>query len=199
MSASRLLKNVDIRARVAELTAPALAETGATVERVLEELTCLAFYDVTQILESDDDGLTMKDPRTLPDGNIPATTLSSTPPATLSENSTLTMSPNVIEIMRVATVHSGDVIFRRGGDLSWYPDTDFFERSTETGQDQMSDIHKCTQLHFMRSSLWRAGFAEAFEEPFQILVLNACRRGLGELDRERQHHPLIVKCVMSAD
>ena len=51
---------------IAELTAPALAETGATVERVLEELTCLAFYNVTQILESDDDGLTMKDPRTLP-------------------------------------------------------------------------------------------------------------------------------------
>ncbi len=66
VSASRLLRNVDIRTRVAELTAPALAETGATVERVLKELTCLAFYNVTQILESDDDGLTMKDPRTLP-------------------------------------------------------------------------------------------------------------------------------------
>ncbi len=66
VSASRLLRNVDTRTRIAELTAPALAETGATVERVLEELTCLAFYNVTQILESDDDGLTMKDPRTLP-------------------------------------------------------------------------------------------------------------------------------------
>ena len=61
----RLLKNVDIRERIAELTAPALAETEATVERVLEELIHLAFYDVTQIFESD--GLTMKDPRTLPE------------------------------------------------------------------------------------------------------------------------------------
>ena len=67
VAASRLLKNDDVRTRIAELTAPALAETGVTVERVLQELTCLAFYDVTQIFESNGDGLTMKDPRTLPE------------------------------------------------------------------------------------------------------------------------------------
>ena len=67
VAASRLLKNDDIRARIAELTAPALAQTEATVERVLQELTCLAFYDVTQILDSNDDGFAMKDPRTLPE------------------------------------------------------------------------------------------------------------------------------------
>ncbi len=56
------------------MTAPALANTEATVERVLEELTCLAVYDVTQIFEPDDDGLTMKDPLSavseLPEGAV---------------------------------------------------------------------------------------------------------------------------------
>ncbi len=54
VAASRLLKNDDIRARIAELTAPALAKTETTVERVLQELAYLAFYDVTQILDTDD-------------------------------------------------------------------------------------------------------------------------------------------------
>jgi phage terminase small subunit len=65
--ASRLAVNGRVVERVRELTAPALARTEATVERVLEELTSLAYYDVTQIFDSNDGRITMKDPRTLPE------------------------------------------------------------------------------------------------------------------------------------
>ncbi len=41
----------DIRARVAELMAPAVEATQATVERVLKEMTRLALYDMTAVLE----------------------------------------------------------------------------------------------------------------------------------------------------
>ena len=51
---SRLAVNGSVIERVRELTAPALANTEVTLERVLQELKCLAFYDVTQILDSDD-------------------------------------------------------------------------------------------------------------------------------------------------
>ena len=67
VAASRLLKNVDIRARVAELMAPALERTEVTVERVLKEMACHAFCDITEIFESDGECLTIKDPRTLPE------------------------------------------------------------------------------------------------------------------------------------
>jgi phage terminase small subunit len=68
VAASRLLKNVDVRARVAELMAPALERTEVTVERVLKEMACHAFCDITEIFESDGGRLTIKDPRTLSEG-----------------------------------------------------------------------------------------------------------------------------------
>ncbi len=47
--------------------APAVAATEVTVERVLKELTCLAFYDVTAVLEAADGKLTTRDPIGLPE------------------------------------------------------------------------------------------------------------------------------------
>ncbi len=43
-NAARLDRKEHIRARIAELSAPAVEETQATVERVLKEMTRLAFY-----------------------------------------------------------------------------------------------------------------------------------------------------------
>ena len=65
VAASRLLKNVDVRARVAELMEPALKKTEVSVERVLKEMACHAFCDITEIFEPSGDRLTIKDPRTL--------------------------------------------------------------------------------------------------------------------------------------
>ena len=48
---ARLDKKEHIRARIAELSAPAVEETQATVERVLKALTRLAFYDMTVVLD----------------------------------------------------------------------------------------------------------------------------------------------------
>ena len=74
MSAPRSGSRHDFRAvngsiveRVCELTAPALAESEATVERVLQEMVSIAFYDMTQILDTADDMIVMKDPRLLPE------------------------------------------------------------------------------------------------------------------------------------
>ncbi len=64
---ARLMRKDEVQARVAELTAPAVAETQATVERVLQELVRLAFYDLTVVFESENGRLTMKDPRNLPE------------------------------------------------------------------------------------------------------------------------------------
>ena len=48
--------------------APAIEATGATVERVLKEMTRLAFYDITEILAVDKQGnVTMRDPTSLPE------------------------------------------------------------------------------------------------------------------------------------
>ncbi len=47
--------------------APAVEATQATVERVLQELVRLAFYDLTVVFESENGPLTMKDPRDLPE------------------------------------------------------------------------------------------------------------------------------------
>ena len=66
-NAARMSANENIVERVVELTAPALAETEATVERVLQEMTRLAFYDMTLILDSKDGRTTMRDPTTLPE------------------------------------------------------------------------------------------------------------------------------------
>ncbi len=65
---ARLMRKDEVQARVAELMAPAVAETQATVKRVLQELVRLAFYDITEILAVDDDGkVTQRDPTSLPE------------------------------------------------------------------------------------------------------------------------------------
>ncbi len=51
-NAARMKSYEDIRGRVAELMAPAIEATEATVERVLKEMVRLAFYDMTAILDS---------------------------------------------------------------------------------------------------------------------------------------------------
>ncbi len=66
-NAGRMTKNDEILRRVAELMAPAVAATEVTVERVLKELTCLAFYDVTAVLEAADGKITPRDPASLPE------------------------------------------------------------------------------------------------------------------------------------
>ncbi len=65
--ASRLAGYGKVRTRVADLMAPAVEATQATVERVLKEMVRLAFYDMTAILDSTNGRLTMKDPRNLPE------------------------------------------------------------------------------------------------------------------------------------
>jgi len=47
-AAARLLRNVQVKKRYAELMAPAIEATEATVERVLKEMVRLAFYDSTE-------------------------------------------------------------------------------------------------------------------------------------------------------
>ena len=49
--ASRLAGNGKVGARIAELMAPAVEATQATVERVVKEMTRLAFYDMTVVLD----------------------------------------------------------------------------------------------------------------------------------------------------
>ena len=66
-NASRMRTYEDIRGRVAELMAPAVQETQATVERVLREMTRLAFYDMTAVIEADDGKITLRDPTSLPE------------------------------------------------------------------------------------------------------------------------------------
>ncbi len=65
--ASRLLTNVKVRAYIAELMAPAVKATELSVERVLREMTRLAFYDMTAVLELKDGKITMRDPASLPE------------------------------------------------------------------------------------------------------------------------------------
>ncbi len=65
--ASRLAGYGKVRTRVAELMAPAIEATQATVERVLKEMVRLAFYDMTAIFDSTNGRIAMKDPRNLPE------------------------------------------------------------------------------------------------------------------------------------
>ncbi len=68
VAGGRLLKNVEVRNRIAELMAPAVEAAEASVERVLREMTRLAFYDMTVIFEVQDDGrMAMRDPASLPE------------------------------------------------------------------------------------------------------------------------------------
>ncbi len=66
-NAARLTRNDEVRARCAELMAPAVKATELSVERVLKELTRLAFYDMTAVLEVTDGKITMRDPASLPE------------------------------------------------------------------------------------------------------------------------------------
>ena len=66
-NAARMNAYEHIQARMAELAAPAVKETEATVGRVLREMTRLAFYDMTGVITVEDDRLTLRDPTKLPD------------------------------------------------------------------------------------------------------------------------------------
>ncbi len=50
-AAARLFRNVQVKERYAELMAPAVEAAEATVERVVKEMTRLAFYDMTVVLD----------------------------------------------------------------------------------------------------------------------------------------------------
>ncbi len=65
--ASRLAGNGKVRARCAELMAPAVKATELSVERVLAEMKRLAFYDMTAVLDVEDGKITMRDPASLPE------------------------------------------------------------------------------------------------------------------------------------
>ena len=65
--AARLAANGSIRERVREIMTPAVEAVEASVERVLEEMSRLAFYDMTQILDVKDARITMRDPTLLPE------------------------------------------------------------------------------------------------------------------------------------
>lgn len=66
-TASRLLRNVKMRAYIAELMAPAVKAAELSAERVLKEMTRLAFYDMTALLDVDDGKITLRDPTSLPE------------------------------------------------------------------------------------------------------------------------------------
>ncbi len=67
-AAARLFRNVQVKERYAELMAPAIEAVELSVERVLREMTRLAFYDITEILAVDKQGnVTMRDPTSLPE------------------------------------------------------------------------------------------------------------------------------------
>ncbi len=65
--AARLATKGDIRARIVELMAPGVKATELSVERVLKEMTRLAFYDMTAVLEVKDGKITLRDPASLPE------------------------------------------------------------------------------------------------------------------------------------
>ncbi len=64
---ARLFRNVQVKERYAELMAPAVEATQATVERVLKEMVRLAFYDMTAIFDSTNGRIAMKNPQALPE------------------------------------------------------------------------------------------------------------------------------------
>ena len=64
---ARLGKTAEIQGRIAELNAPAILATELSVERVLQEMTRLAFYDLTGILDVNDAKITLRDPTSLPE------------------------------------------------------------------------------------------------------------------------------------
>jgi len=63
----RARKRPKLRARLTELMAPAVKAVELSVERVLRELTRLAFYDMTAVLDIKDGKITMRDPALLPE------------------------------------------------------------------------------------------------------------------------------------
>lgn len=67
-AANRLLSNVDVRERIAELRSKVLQNNEASVDRTLRELGAMAYYNIVEILEDYDNGRArIADPRTLPE------------------------------------------------------------------------------------------------------------------------------------
>ncbi len=52
MAGSRMFKRPRVQKRYGELMAPAIAKAELNVERVLNELSCLAFYDITGVVDN---------------------------------------------------------------------------------------------------------------------------------------------------
>lgn len=66
-NAARLKAKPEVKARIAELTRPAVEEAEVTVDRVVKELCRLAFYDPTAVLEEIEGNVVIvRDPRKLP-------------------------------------------------------------------------------------------------------------------------------------
>lgn len=66
-ASSRLLASAGVRERLGELYAPAVKAAELSAERVLRELTRLAFYDMTDIIQPSAGKITMRDPTLLPE------------------------------------------------------------------------------------------------------------------------------------
>lgn len=66
-NAGRCERRPEVQARIAELAQAHAGLALVTAERVLEELSRLAYYDLTQILDVRDKKVAMKDPTTLPE------------------------------------------------------------------------------------------------------------------------------------
>ena len=66
-NASQLNAKQHIQDRIAELMAPAAEAAELSAERTLKEVTRLAFYDMTQILDSKNGVIAMRDPTSLPE------------------------------------------------------------------------------------------------------------------------------------
>lgn len=62
-----LFKKPKIQERYRELMAPAVKAAELSVERVLQEMTRLAFYDITAVLQSKKGKITLRDPASLPE------------------------------------------------------------------------------------------------------------------------------------
>ncbi len=65
--AAILMKKPEIRAAIDAAMAKKVERVEATVERVLEEMTRLAFYDITAVFDVQNGKITLRDPTKLPE------------------------------------------------------------------------------------------------------------------------------------
>ncbi len=65
-NASKLANNPDVRARLTEITGVALRNTTITQERVLKELATIGFSNISDFVDLQDGGVTVKDLKKIP-------------------------------------------------------------------------------------------------------------------------------------